>query len=107
MARPQDGSYDFSEPFDPKEWAMYHERICAMRWISTDFKLGLIIKVGGAAGALGLTVMIGMLGWSLKANYDSTQTAIAAVHQTANEASSETVQKLTGTMPPSNSGVQP
>lgn len=72
MPGPQtDGSYDFSEPFDAKAWAMHHDKVCALRWTSTDFKLGMIMKAGGGVAAGGLTVMIALLGWSLKTNYDN------------------------------------
>jgi hypothetical protein len=104
MPGPQDGSYDFSEPFNPKDWAMYHERICASRWTSTDLKLGWIMKGGGAAASVAFAVVLGLLGWSLKTNYDSLEaqravaTALpATIAQTARQASDETVRKLGAT----------
>lgn len=103
MAEGQDG-YDFSDPFDAKRWAMHHDRTCAIRWTSTDLKLGIITKVGGGL----MMASLALLGWSLKANYDNldaqhqaTQTTVAAVHQAASDSSSETVRKLGVTPPPS------
>lgn len=94
-----DDGYDFSDPFDAKKWAMHHDRICAMRWTSTDLKLGLIVKVGGWVGSLALVTLIAITGWSLKANFDAQNTAIAAIHQAASDSSNETVRKL-GVTPP-------
>ncbi len=104
MPGPQDGSYDFSEPFNPKDWAMYHERICATRWTSTDMKLGTIIKVGGWFGGAAFALVVALLGWSLKTNYDGleaahqTQNLAPAVAQAAaDKASTETALKLGAT----------
>lgn len=97
--------YDFSEPFDAKAWAMYHDRICAYRWSSADEKLAFIIKAGTWAAGIIVAVLLATLGWSLKANYDSTQAALHAVQQTAAVASDETVRKLGGRLqPPPSSG---
>ena len=99
MSEGQDG-YDFSDPFDAKRWAMHHDRVCAMRWTSTDMKLGFIIKAGSTTAMFALTIVLGMLGWSLKANYDAQVTSIAAIHQAAADSSSETVRRLGATPPP-------
>ena len=104
----QGDGYDWAA-FDPKSWAMRHEAICSERWKSTDFKLGMIIKFGGWAGGLAALVVVGLLSWSLKANYDNLdaqhQTAAAlpaTIAQTAQKASSETAQKLGATNAPSS-----
>ena len=103
----EDEGYDFSDPFDSKKWAMHHDRQCTIRalkqetrWVAADLKLG-IIQWAGAAAAL---TILGMLSWSLKTNYDNleAQHQVAAalpqtINQTAEKASSETVQKLSAT----------
>lgn len=99
MPGPQDGSYDFSEPFNPKDWAMYHERICASRWTSTDLKLGWIMKGGGAAAGAAFAVILGLLTWSLKTNYDNLTELRATQHQVASSAQ-QTRQAIQQTVQP-------
>ena len=50
-------------------WINGHEMLCAQRFASTNKQLGLLFAVVGA----GMLLILGALGWSLKANYDSAQ----------------------------------
>lgn len=80
-----------ASPFDAETWAMGHEKLCETRFAEVR---------GGLAGInrvlwIGLTIILGVTGWSLKTNWDtlnaaaqakataasSSQQVIAAVHQ--------------------------
>jgi hypothetical protein len=67
-------------------------------------KLGAIIRFGGWLGGAAFAVVLGLLAWSLKANYENLdavhqQTAAlpAAAATAADRASTETVLKLGAT----------
>jgi len=51
-----------------------HEKVCAARW-------GLLINLVGWGGALAVTVIIGIGGWSLNRLYEGQQQQNAALQQ--------------------------
>jgi hypothetical protein len=98
---------DWSGPFDAKEWSKGHERLCTERAQNVNSKLNTIIGVLGWGGAAILGSLLTFAGYF----YVSSQSlqeqaleakiaALSAIHQTANEASNETVQKLGATPAP-------
>lgn len=48
-------------------WIKGHEDLCAQRFLSVNEKLKLLFWVVG----LGLTILVGISGWSLKTNWDN------------------------------------
>lgn len=63
--------------FDAEMWAEDHEKLCSTRFESVNDKLRSIFKVLW----MGLLVLLGVTGWSLKANYDTAQAQITAFKQ--------------------------
>lgn len=63
--------------FNPEQWAEEHEKLDAERFSTVNKSLGSIWKVLGVAGV----TIIGLLGWSLQAQYDSAKTQLAATAQ--------------------------
>lgn len=106
MARDDDeeGVTDWSGHFDAKEWSKGHERLCTERAKNVNSKLNLIIGVLGWGGS---TIVGGLVAFAayfyVSAQHlqeqamDAKVAALSAVHQTAQEASSETVEKLGAT----------
>jgi hypothetical protein len=87
--------HDWSN-FDPKQWAMGHEDLCGQRFASVEKALAAISRVLWA----GLTILLAITGWSLKANYDNAQAQIRAVQQ-----ASSTIQTQVGSQKPPNTTI--
>lgn len=64
-------------PFDMATWAEGHEKLDDARFQSLTRDVSRLIKVVGA----GLTLLICVAGWSLKANYDNVDRQIHAIEQ--------------------------
>lgn len=58
--------------FNPSQWAKDHERLDAERFRNIDLKVSGILRVLGIGGAC----ILALLGWSLKAQYDTMSTQI-------------------------------
>jgi hypothetical protein len=105
MARDVDETVtDWSGHFDAKEWSRGHEKLCTERALNVNSKLNTIIGVLGWGGALVFSTLLAVAGYlyvssqALQAQaQDAKIAALSAVHQTASEASSETVEKLGAT----------
>ena len=98
------GETDWTAHFDAKEWSKGHEALCTERAKNVDSKLNLIIGVLGWGGASLVGLLLGVAGYLYVSSQELEQhqleskiAALSAVHQTANEASTETVIKLGAT----------
>lgn len=60
--------------FRAELWQQNHDKLCAARW-------GILIKLIGWGGALAMTTIIGIGGWSLNRLYDGQQQQNAALQQ--------------------------
>lgn len=57
-----------------ENWQTNHDVVCASRW-------GILIKLIGWGGALAMTTIIGIGGWSLNRLYEGQQQQTAALQQ--------------------------
>lgn len=57
-----------------ESWQKNHDAVCAARW-------GILIKLIGWGGALAMTTIIGIGGWSLNRLYEGQQAQNTALQQ--------------------------
>jgi hypothetical protein len=98
------GETDWSGHFDAKEWSKGHEALCTERALNVQSKLNTIIGVLGWGGSLVFMTLLGAFGYLYVSSQALAQQALeakiaslSAIHQSAAEASTETVQKLGAT----------
>ncbi len=58
-----------------------HERLCSERYSGIRKDISEIKRIGGWAGAGAITIIVAMLGWSLKQGYDREQTFLDELHK--------------------------
>lgn len=61
--------------FDAEQWAEGHEKLCTARFEEVRDNLSRVWRIFGVAGM----AILGLLSWSLKAQYDQGQAQLTAI----------------------------
>lgn len=72
-----DGEHHHQGAFDMATWAEGHEKLDNARFDSLSKDVGRLVKIVG----IGITVLLGVTGWSLKTNYENADRQIQAIQQ--------------------------
>lgn len=91
--------------FNPKEWAMGHEKLCTERWTTSNRQLGLIVSILQWAVGGALTMIVAFAGYTYVNSQTLAQELAQAQRTQAQQIGqipSKTAQAITGMPAASN-----
>lgn len=82
------------QEYNPEQALTAHEKLCGQRYESIDKRIGAIMRILATAGM----VLVGLLSWSMKAQYEGMQKQVEMAQQSAvrGERILEAVQHVQG-----------